>query len=235
MSNFSVLIITAPPPGQSGESSGPWVKIDGREVLLRSVELFLNRDEIKQIQVAVSDDLLEEAKRKYGPHFSFTGVKMFGAGPKWLDQFAAAGQRIAPEATHVIVHDAARAAVPYSDIDALLEASQKGDAIALTAPVRNGLIELDEGGGPMALHRPNQFVSLLTPLIFSRAKFLELAGSGPGPAKEIHPSQLKLITGSSLNIRAGSAADAGLVKAMLNLLPKAKIKPPSSPFEEAQW
>jgi len=26
-----------------------------------------------------------------------------------------------------------------------------------------------------------------------------------------------------------------MVKTMLNMLPKPKIKPPSSPFEEAQW
>src|SRR5258708_2317843 len=114
MAVFSVLVLTAPPPGQSAEGGGALVKIDGREALLRSVELFLNRDEVRQVQVAVWNESLEEAKRKYGPHFSFSGVKLFGAGPKWLDQIGAAGSRISPECTHVVVHDAARPAVPYS-------------------------------------------------------------------------------------------------------------------------
>ena len=51
---FSVLVLTAAPPGQTSESGGAFVKIDGREALLRSVELFLNRDVVKQIHVAFS-------------------------------------------------------------------------------------------------------------------------------------------------------------------------------------
>src|SRR5438270_5729846 len=100
MAIFTVLLVTAAPPGQAAEAGGAFVKVDGREALLRSVELFLNRDNVKQVQVAVPTDTLEESKRKYGPHLSFSGVKLFGAGVKWLEQIAAAGDRIAPECTH---------------------------------------------------------------------------------------------------------------------------------------
>ena len=58
--------LTAAPPGQAAEAGGAFVKIDGREALLRSVELFLNRDNVKQIQLVVLPDMLEEAKRKFG-------------------------------------------------------------------------------------------------------------------------------------------------------------------------
>jgi 2-C-methyl-D-erythritol 4-phosphate cytidylyltransferase len=235
MAVFSVLVLTAAPPGQSAEAGGALVRIDGREALLRSVELFLNRDNVKQIQVAVPSDSLEDAKKKYGPHFSFSGVKLFGAGAKWLEQIAAAGGRITPECTHVVVHDGARPAVPVSDLDAILAAAEKHEAVALASPVRNGLVELDEGGNPLAVHRPGSFMNLLTPQVFSLAKFLELAGGQGGPAKEIHPSQLTLLKGSGLNVRVGGPGDAALIKTMLNLLPKAKVKPLSSPFEEAQW
>ena len=47
---FSVVIVTAAPAGQAAEAGGAFVKIDGREALLNSVELFLNRDNVKQIQ-----------------------------------------------------------------------------------------------------------------------------------------------------------------------------------------
>ena len=53
--------------------------------------------------------------------------------------------------------------------------------------------------------------------------------------KEPHASQFKILKGSPLNVRVGGPGDAHLVKTMLNMLPKPKIKPPSSPFEEAQW
>src|SRR5689334_8661639 len=118
---FSVVIVTAPPPTQSSEAGGPFVKVDGREALIRSVELFLNRDNVKQVQLVIDPEDIDEAKRKFGAHLGLMGVKLTPGGPKWNDQVAAAGKNLAPEATHVILHDAARPAVPYSDIDALME------------------------------------------------------------------------------------------------------------------
>ena len=114
MAVFSVLLVTAAPPGQAAEAGGAFVKIDGREALLRSVELFLNRDNVKQVQVAVPSDALEEAKRKYGPHLSFSGVKLFGGGLEVDGADRGGGRADRADCTHVIVHDAARPAVPYS-------------------------------------------------------------------------------------------------------------------------
>jgi 2-C-methyl-D-erythritol 4-phosphate cytidylyltransferase len=228
---FSVVVLTAAPPGQGAEAGGPFVKIDGREALLRSVELFLNRDNVKQVQVVVVSDILEEAKRKYGPHLSFAGVKLVAGGAKWLEQAKAALEKLSPDATHVILHDAARPAVPYSDIDALMEAAGKHEAVVLAAPVRTTLVEVDEGCNPMAFHLAPHYMHLLTPQAFSKAKFTEMASSG----KEIHPSQTTILKGSSLNVRIGGSGDASLAKAMINMLPKPKVKPMNSPFEEAQW
>jgi 2-C-methyl-D-erythritol 4-phosphate cytidylyltransferase len=231
MAVFSVLITTAAPPGLAGEAGGAYVKIDGREALLRSVELFLNRENVKQIQLAVLPDMLEEAKRKFGAHLGFSGVKLISGGPKWTDQIRAAGEKISPDATHVIVPDAARPAVPYSDIDSLMDATEKSDAVMLVAPLRTPLVELDEGGSAVSYHPPASFMHLLTPQAYSKAKFAEMASSG----KELHPSQVRVLKGSPLNVRLGGPGDATLVKAMTNMLPKPKVKPPSSPFEEAQW
>jgi len=232
MANFSVLLLTAPPAGGAAEAGGAFVKIDGRESLLKTVELFLNRENIKQIQIVFLPENLEEAKRKYAPHLSFSGVKVLSGGPKWIDQIAAAAGKISEEATHVIVHDAARPAVAYADIDALMEMAAKNEAVTLAAAVRNALIEVDEGGNALAIHPATQYLQLLTPQVFSKKTFEKMAAS----KQEVHPSQLKILKGSSLNIRAGGGEGGpGLMKAMLNLLPKPKIKGPTSPFEEAQW
>ncbi|QOV87894.1 2-C-methyl-D-erythritol 4-phosphate cytidylyltransferase [Humisphaera borealis] len=231
MPEFSVVIITAPPPGQSGESAGPTVKIDGREALLRSVELFLNRSNVKQVLLAFDNAQAEEAKRKFGNHLAFSGVKLAWTTNKWFDQIVAMAEKLVADTSHVIVHDAARPAVPFSDIDALMEAAEKHDAVALTTALQAPLLELDEGGGAVAAHLPSRYVQVLTPQVFSRAKFLEIAKT----RKDVHPSQLKTVTGSALNVRVGGNGDAGMVKAMLGMLPKPKLKALSNPFEEAQW
>ena len=231
MAVFSVLVLTAAPPTQAAEAGGAFVKIDGREALLRSVELFLNRENVKQIQLVVDPDDLDQAKRKYGGHLGFSGVKLLTGGPRWMDQLAAAADAIAPECTHVIVHDAARPAVPYTDIEAVMACAESNPAVALVSPVRSTLVEVDEGGNPVAYHFPSRFMHLLTPQAFAKDKFREMATTG----REVHASEATLVKGSPLNLRIGGSAEERIAKAMLNMLPKPKTKAPSSPFEEAQW
>ncbi len=231
MPEFSVLILTAAPPGMGAEAGGAYVKIDGREALLRSVEMFLNRDNIKQIQVVFLADDAEEGKRKHGGHFGFSGVKVLTGGPRWIDQIVAAAEKITPEATHVIVHDAARPAVAYTDIDALLEQAAGAPVVALSTPLRTVLVEVDEGGNPVAIEMPTRFQQLLTPQSFDIKTFKEMAAKKSEP----HASKFTLLKGSPLNVRVGGPGDASLVKAMIGMLPKPKPKGASNPFEEAQW
>jgi 2-C-methyl-D-erythritol 4-phosphate cytidylyltransferase len=228
---FSVIIVTAAPAGMAAEAGGAFVKIDGREILLRAVELFLNRDNVKQIQVVFNNDFLEEGKRKYGGHFGFSGVKVLGGGPRWIDQLAAAASGIKDEATHVLVHDAARPAVSYLDLESIMATADKHAIASLVTPSRSVLVEVDEGGNALAYRKPEEFMNLVTPQVFKKERFLEMTKSRTEP----HPSEVTLIKGSPLNVRVGGGGDASMIKAMLNMLPKPKIKAPSSPFEEAQW
>jgi 2-C-methyl-D-erythritol 4-phosphate cytidylyltransferase len=193
--------------------------------------LFLNRDAITQIQLLVLPEMLDEVKRKQGPHFGFSGVKIVAGGPRWADQLAAAAGTISPEATHVIVHDAARPIVPYSDIDALLEEGPKHTAAALMTPTRSMLVEIDEGGNAVGYHSAARFMQLLTPHVYAKEAFAEMAGS----KQEIHASKLTLLKGSPLNVRISGPGEASMAKSMLAMLPKPKMKARDNPFEEAQW
>ncbi|HEY7118807.1 MAG TPA: 2-C-methyl-D-erythritol 4-phosphate cytidylyltransferase [Tepidisphaeraceae bacterium] len=228
---FSALILTAAPTGLAAESGGAFVKIDGREAILRSVELFLNRENVKQVLVVFTAEDTEEGRRKYGGHLGLFGVKVLTGGPKWIDQLAAGAEKVSPEVSHVIVHDAARPAVPYTDIEALMEAAGKNPIVTLATPLRAPIVEVDEGGNALAFHPPTQYMQLLTPQSFSLASFKELAGG----KKEPHPSKFTVLKGSPLNVRVGGPGDERMVKTMLGMLPRPKVKGPSNPFEEAQW
>jgi 2-C-methyl-D-erythritol 4-phosphate cytidylyltransferase len=143
----------------------------------------------------------------------------------------AAFAKLPDDATHVILHDAARPAVAYTDLEALFDAAESHDSIALTKPLRSSLVELDEAQQPVGYRGVSEFSELLTPQAFSRDRLKRCVAEKNMP----HASELHLLHGSPLNIRVGSAADGALVKAMISLLPKPKIKPSNSPFEEAQW
>jgi 2-C-methyl-D-erythritol 4-phosphate cytidylyltransferase len=230
MATFSVLLLTAAPPGH-GEGGGAYLKIDGRESLLRAVEMFLNRDNVKQMQLVVPAAGAEEAKRKYGANLGFSGVKLIVGGVKWIEQIQAGAKTISPECSHVIVHDAARPAVPYTDIESIMTAADSSEAAVLAAPIRSTLLEVDEGSNGLAYHLPSQFLQVQTPQVYSRKMLEQIAADG----KEPHASQLKIVKGSPLNVRLATGADASFVRAMITMLPKPKTRAASSPFDEAQW
>ena len=165
---FAVIVLTAPPAGLAAEAGGAYVKVDGREAVLRSVELFLNRPDVAQVLLAVSPADLPMVKDRYGPNLSFSGVKLVGGGPRWVDQIAAAAPLVSAEATHVVLHDAARPVVPAADLDAVWTAAADHAAVALSTPVRTPLAETDEGGTPVAVHLPRAYRHLLTPQALDR-------------------------------------------------------------------
>ncbi|MBV8779972.1 MAG: 2-C-methyl-D-erythritol 4-phosphate cytidylyltransferase [Phycisphaerae bacterium] len=228
---FAAIVLTAPPPGCSGERGGAFVMIDGRESLLRAVDAFLNREAIAQVIAVFQKEHFDERKKKHGAHFGFAGVRVVSGGPQWIDQIAAALPLVPDDATNVIIHDAARPAIPYTDLEAILEAAEKHEAVSLITPVRSPLIELDEGGQPVGYRKAGEFAELLTPQVFSKVRLAKCVTDKAMP----HASELHCVSGLAVNIRISCAGDAGLAKAMINQLPKPKIKAPSNPFEEAQW
>jgi 2-C-methyl-D-erythritol 4-phosphate cytidylyltransferase len=230
MAKFAVVLLTVP-AGAGLEPGGALIKVDGRECLLRSVELFLNRDNIAQIQLAVLPAAMEEAKRKFGGHLGFSGVKMVSGGPGWLDQIAAAAEKVSSECSHVIIHDAARPAVPYNDLDALLAEAEKHPIVALASPLKATIAKVDDSGKPTALNPPQRYLQVVTPWAIKRDKFFDIAKTKREPAA----GEIFLLRGSNLNIRVNGSSDAALAKVMIGMLPKPKVRAAENPFEEAQW
>jgi 2-C-methyl-D-erythritol 4-phosphate cytidylyltransferase len=231
MAIFSVVILTAIPTGLGADGAGAFVKVDGRECLLRSADLFFNRDGVKQIQLVVADDKFEESKRKFGDHLSFSGAKLIAGPAQWMDQLAAAAEKISADATHIIIHDAARPAVAFTDLDVLLAEAEKHPVAVMTTPVRGGIVETEESGKPIAIRSGQRFQNIVTPWALRKDKFMEIVKTKRDPAA----AEMWLVRSSSLNIRVVSPADATLAKSMLAMLPKPKVRAADNPFEEAQW
>jgi 2-C-methyl-D-erythritol 4-phosphate cytidylyltransferase len=229
MSDIAVILVTAPPPGQMPDDAA-MMKIDGRESALRTMEMFTNRDNIASTTLVVNAAGAEEVKRKIGSHLMFMGIGLIEAGPTWFEQLQAVGRQLEPHIKHILVHDAARPAVAYTDLDLILSMTGQHDAVTEAVTLATKISGIIVAGTIPGVCQPTQgsFAECLTPTLYSRATFDTLCKT------QKQPANMKLIEGSSLNVRCGTR-DAGFVKAMLSLLPKPKIKPRSSPFEEAQW
>lgn len=226
MSRFSVAVLTAHPV-HANDTSASMTKIDGREALLKSVELFLNREPIKQILLVVSEAAADAAKQKFGAHLGFSGVKLVTGGASWFDQVSAVAGKLDGDSTHILLHDAARPAVSYIDLEALLDAAPKHPCVGLAIAHRGIPLDAPAVPGPAKIvsHRTHE---LVTPMAFDKKTFSEVAHSKQWPAS------IQVMESSPLNARCGSV-DASVMKAMIQLLPKPKIKASNNPFEEAQW
>jgi 2-C-methyl-D-erythritol 4-phosphate cytidylyltransferase len=228
---LAVLLLTAPPPGVEGDQ-GPYVKVEGRECLRRSAELFSTRDDIAQILAVFATADAEDAKQRFGGHLAFSGVKIGPPTDGWYGQIKTLASRIEPEITHVLVHDAARPAVAITDLDALSASAAEHPqaAAALSADVETGLVETDGQGRAVGYRPADAFRLLLWPRLYPTAMLAELAEGREPPA-----DKLRLVPGLPLNIRCNRPADAKRVAALIKLLPEPKREGPLSPFDEAKW
>mgnify|MGYP001255429943 CR=1 FL=1 len=230
MAKFDAIVFTAVPDA-SASSSGAMTKVDGRESLLRAVEMFVNRDGVVQITVGLVPDQAEAIKTKLGSHLMILGVKTASGGPALLDQLKAARAKLTPDSTHVIVHDAARPCVAQPELDALLDAAGGAEAMAMSSELAGTLVSLDETDRILETISTRSLRALLTPQVFTRKFFDELCEKGFESVR----SRLALFNSSRLNIRINSASDATLARTYLTLMPKPKVKVSSNPFEEASW
>ncbi len=128
--NVAVIIAAA----GRGERFGAGSKLDqdvgGRAMLLRTVELFTKREEVKTIVVAAPPDRLDEFREKYGASLSFLGASITAGGTEARWETVQNALRAVPrETTHVAVHDAARPAAPADLLDRLFEAASSLPAV----------------------------------------------------------------------------------------------------------
>ena len=68
-----------------GKRKKAFVDVSGRAVFLRSVELFSNRDDVKQILLGIASEDEELVSVKWGPNLKFFDVKIFIGGSERFD------------------------------------------------------------------------------------------------------------------------------------------------------
>lgn len=105
-------------------------------MLLRTVELFTKRDDVRAIIVAAPPDSLDEFRERHGATLSFHGVQIVAGGRVERWQTVRNALSVVPdEATHIAVHDAARPATPAEVIDRVFEAARKFEAVVPVLPI----------------------------------------------------------------------------------------------------
>ena len=240
---IGVLLVMATPVWAAKGSGKPFSKIDNREIFMRSIELYANRDAVQQRILCVLPDDLSRIQEKYGAHLAFQGVGAAAGGPDWFGAVRRGLEKLKPEIDTVIVHDACCPAVPFTVLDALEEALGKTGAAAAVVPVGGATVRAQDGKlGPPSVDERLEL--LQSPQIFRRT-VLEAAysrrtgGSGEyvddATLVRLCGTEVTTVAGWRLNIRVDHQELIKLGSDAIKHLPRARSNAPVSPFDEAQW
>lgn len=135
--NIAVILPAAGQGRRFGKAGTPKLEMDlgGRIVLVRAIELFSGRPQVKQILVAVDPDQIDTFRFKWGDKLGFLGAKIVPGGRKerW-ETVANAMKELDLGVTHVAVHDAARPVTDAAMIDRVLAAATTYPAVIPAVP-----------------------------------------------------------------------------------------------------
>jgi len=244
MSKVSVIVVAA---GQSerfeGQTKKPFASLDGRAMFLRSLEKFINREDVCQTQLVVSPADMEEVKNRYGSNLAFMGVMLTEGGKERLDSVAAALEKVADDAALVAVHDAARPCVSDDMIDAVFSEAAKSGAAILASPVTATLKRVSDAKVvDETLDRAGIFEAQ-TPQVFKREIIVEAYASRNEIKESVtddsmlversgHP--VAIVESDATNLKVTRRSDMPLASAIIKSRPAKRVQKLGA-FEEAQW
>jgi len=243
--NVAVIVCAAGPGSRfGGKRKKQFVEVSGRAVFMRSIELFANRDEVKQVLLGISKEDEETLKVNWGAKLSFFGVKVFFGGAERFETIVNALELIKDGIDLVAVHDACRCcATDQLVTDVIAKAAETGAAIP-AAPVTATIKKAQDGVIVKTVDRAALFEAQ-TPQVFDLA-LLKKAYANLGNVDkaavtddaflvEAIGQKVAIVESDASNIKITRQSDLPIAEAILRSKPKPKLEGPAGPYIEAQW
>jgi 2-C-methyl-D-erythritol 4-phosphate cytidylyltransferase len=227
-----------------GKRKKPFVDVAGRAAFLRSIEVFSNRDDVKQILLAIAPDDEELVSVKWGPNLKFFNVKIFLGGTERFDTVQKGLELIKDGIDLIAVHDAVRCCVKDEWVDDCLAAAAKTGAAMLACPVVGTIKQVENGTIVKTVDRtnlyeaqtPQVFEASLLKKAYANLKNLDKSKiSDDAQLVESLGHKVSVVETDSSNIKITKSADVAIAEAILKSRPKPKPKGPVGPYIEAQW
>jgi len=227
-----------------GKRKKPFVDVAGRAAFLRSGELFSDRDDVKQILLAISPEDEELVSVKWGANLKFFNVKICFGGDERFDTVSKALELIKDDIELVAVHDAVRCCVTKKWIDAVIAKAGETGAAILACPVSatikdvkdNTIIKTIDRAGLYEAQTPQVFGAELLKKAYENLKNLDKNKiSDDSQLVEALGRKVSIVETDSSNIKITRPSDIAIAEAILKSRPKPGLKGPTGPYVEAQW
>ena len=246
MSKTVAAIICAAGPGTrfGGKKKKQFADVGGRAVFLRSIELFADRKEVKQVLLAIAPDDEEIVEIKWGPNLKFFGVKIFLGGDQRFDTVNNGLELVKDDIDLVAVHDACRCCVTEKMIDKVIAAAAKTGAAIPACPVTATIKQAKDETIVKTVDRsdlheaqtPQIFDTKLLRKAYANLENLEKSTiSDDAQLVEALGENVTTVEADSSNIKITRQSDIAIANAIIKWRAKLAVKGPIGPYSEAQW
>jgi 2-C-methyl-D-erythritol 4-phosphate cytidylyltransferase len=244
MDKFAVIVVGAGKGDRfGGNENKTLAKLDGRPVFLRSIELFVNREDVCQTIYVVAAADREEVREKYGANLSFMGVVFVDGGATRTESVAAGLRAVREDAKYIAIHDAVRPCTGDDLIASVFEEARKSGAAIPACPLHGTIKRVSEQNIIEETVDRRGLFEAQTPQIFRR-DVIEAAYAQADPDRpatddaqlvEGTGHAVSIVASDSSNLKITTKADVGMAAAALKTRQTAKPVPRLGAFEEAQW
>jgi 2-C-methyl-D-erythritol 4-phosphate cytidylyltransferase len=246
VSKSVAAIICAAGPGTrfGGKRKKQFMDVGGRAVFVRSIELFSNRDDVKQVLLGIPREDEEIVKVKWGANLQFFGVKLFFGGSERFDTITEALKLIRDGIDLVAVHDACRCCATDELIGNVIARTTETGAAIPAAPVTATLKQVKDGAIVRTVDRAGLFEAQ-TPQVFEtallRKAYANIANVDKAAVTddaflvEALGHEVAIVESDSSNIKITRPNDIAIAEAIIKSRPKPKPEGPIGPYVEAQW
>jgi 2-C-methyl-D-erythritol 4-phosphate cytidylyltransferase len=208
------------------------------------VEIFSERDDVKQILLGICPEDEEIVKVKWGANLSFFNVKIFFGGQERFETVEKGLELVKNDIDIIAVHDAVRCCLIEKWIDDCFAQAAKSDAAILASAVSATIKDVKDNTIVKTVDRKNLWEAQ-TPQVFKK----DLLRQAYDNLKNLDKSKISddaqliealghnvsIVETDSSNIKITKKSDIAIAEAIIKSRPKPKKEGYIGPYAEAQW
>ena len=202
-----------------------FIKLEGKEVIVYTIEKFYNNHNIDDIVVVVKESEAEFFKKEIIEKYNFENIKIAYGGKERQDSVYNGLKLLDEKCDVVLIHDGARPFVSNKTIDTCIEEAKEHKAIVVGVPVKDTIKVIDDSNN--IVDTPNRSVlwAVQTPQTFDYNILLNayedafesgFYGTDDATLVERIGHKVKMVEGSYNNIKITTKEDLNIGSQILN-------------------
>ena len=236
MAKFSVIL---PAAGSSSRFAGksiethrkkPFVNLNNQAVWLYSAQKFLDRSDVGQLIVVISEEDEEFFRMKFKANMAVMGFKVVIGGNERVDSVRNALASVSGDCDFVAIHDAARPCIRDGWIDDVFAQAQVNGAAILASPITGTIKRVDSNSNTISetVSRSGLWQAQ-TPQVFGKQLLLDAYAAFQGHATddaqvvETFGHAVDIVSCPTTNLKITSQDDLKLAEGIMRSAPKKNI------------